>query len=98
MPGDGHLVGGVAHQHVDAAQLGDRLPDELLAVRLLPQVAGSGDAPASGLLHDADGLLGVVLLLGQVGDDQVRPLAGEGQRDGPPDPRVTTGDEGPLAL
>ena len=91
-----HLVGRVADQDVDAAELVDRTLDQLLAVGLLAQSPGAVTAVRPASSTQLRGLLRVVLLLGQVGDHDVGALPGEGQRGGPPDAGVPAGDEARL--
>ena len=53
---------------------------------LVPDVAGHPNRLPAGLLDHARRLPGVGLFLFEVGDHDVGTLAGEGERDGPPDP------------
>jgi hypothetical protein len=85
--------GRVVDQDVQPAELLDGLRDQVGAVLLVAQVAGDRDAPAAGLGDQPHRLVGVALLLRQVRDHDVRALAGEGERHGPPDaesPPVTS--------
>ncbi len=68
----------------------------VLAVRAVGEVAGHQHAPAAGLLDVARGVLRVLVLV-QVGDQDVGALAGEGDRDGPADAAVAAGDDRGLA-
>src|SRR4051812_44937430 len=87
-----HLERGVVDQDVDLPELLHRPVDDRPAVGLFLDVARDGDAfPAGGLDHPG-GLLRVGLLA-QVGDEDVGPLAGEGQRHGPADAAVAAGDD-----
>ena len=74
------------------AELVHRPLDELLAVRLLRDVARHGDGLAARLGDEPHGLLGVLVFV-QIGNQHVRALAGEGQGDGAADARVRAGDE-----
>ena len=82
-----HLIGGVADQHVDLAELLDRLADHGPAVGGVVQVT-----------RHQHRLAGVLLLLGQVGDEHVGALAGEGDRHGTADAGVPARDDRGLAL
>ena len=77
-----------------AAELVDRGLRRAAAVGLVLQVAGHGDRLAAGLLDQLHDLLGVVLLLGQVGQHDVGALAGERDRGGAADAAVGAGDDG----
>ena len=61
-----HFVGGLVDKYVEAAELVDRPLHEVRAVPLVAEVSGEGDAAASGLADQAQRLVPVVLLLGQV--------------------------------
>ncbi|GAB4107119.1 hypothetical protein GCM10028790_61380 [Micromonospora taraxaci] len=68
-------------------------------MRLVGDVTAYRDAPPAGLLDQANRLPGVgVLLLVEIRDEDVRALPGEGDGDRPADPRVTAGDQRPLAV
>ena len=86
----------VVHQHVDAAQVVDRLVDQLLALR---DVAHIGDrhlgAPASGAPHLAGDPLEVLTLA--AGEHHVGSMSREQQRRGSADPGASTGDHGHTA-
>ena len=69
-----------------------------LAVGLVPDVAGHPNRLPAGLLDHARRLLGVGLFFLEVGDHDVRALAGEGEGDGPTDTRVAAGYDRLLAL
>lgn len=90
--GLGHLVGRVVDQDVDAAELGHCALDERAALLLVPDVTEDGHRLASGLLHQPNGRPSFVLLLGKVGQQDVRALAREGQRHRAADPGITPGD------
>ena len=60
-------------------------------MRLFAYVAGYLDGLLAGLLDDPGRLLGVRFLLIEVGDQDVCPLAGEGEGNRPPDAGVPTG-------
>jgi hypothetical protein len=91
-----HLVGRVVHQDVYVPELVDGVLDQELALGLVADVARHLDGLAAGLLDDASGLLGIGLLLREVGDHDVRALPGERERDRPPDSGVAAGDDGLL--
>lgn len=63
-------------------------------VLFLADVTGDGHGLAARVLDEPDGLLGVLLLLRQVGDQDVCAFTGEGDGDGPADARITAGDDG----
>jgi hypothetical protein len=87
-----HLEGGVVDEDVDLAEFLHRAFDDGLAVGLLADVARDGDAFPPGGLDYPRRLLRVTLFA-QVGDEDVCPLAGEGQRHGPADAAVAAGDD-----
>ncbi len=60
-----------ADEGVDPAELGDGALDELPGVRLVAEVPGDGDGLATRGLDLLDDVVGVGLLLGQVGQDDV---------------------------
>jgi hypothetical protein len=88
----GHLEGGVVDEHVEAAELVDGALDQLPAVRLVADVAAHDHGPPPGVLDEPARLLGV-LVLGEVGDEHVGALAGEGEGHGAADPRIRPGHE-----
>ncbi|MNW58950.1 hypothetical protein D3C74_368410 [compost metagenome] len=92
-----HLEARVVDEHVQTAQAGDRVGDRVARHLLLAQVPGQQDDLAARLTHPARGLLGVLLLLGQVADRDVGALPREGDRDGPADARVAARDQGAQA-
>src|SRR5690606_16721286 len=63
-------------------------------VLLLAHVARDGHRLPAGLLDPAGGLVGLLLLAVQVGEQYVRPFAGERQGHRPADAGVPTGDHG----
>jgi hypothetical protein len=87
-PREGHDAGGV-EQAVEAAQGGDRLGDDALAVRGTAHVAHH-DGPAPGLAH---GLLEPVPAPG--GQGQPGAAGRRGRGEDPPDPRRRTGHQDP---
>src|ERR687897_70683 len=84
-----HLVSGVVNENVYPPKLLYGLLHETLAVGLVPNVAGYPNRLPADLLNHARRLLGVGLFLFEVGDYDVGTLAGKGERDGPPNARVT---------
>jgi hypothetical protein len=88
-----HLVGGVVHQQVDAAELVHGALHERLAVLLVGDVAGREHRRPAGLSHQPRRLLPVLLLGLEVGQHDVGALAGEGDRDGAADAGVAARDE-----
>src|SRR5690606_13662706 len=87
----------VGDHDVDPAERLDRVLGELLVRLLGAQVAGEQVDRATRSLDRGLRLLGLGLLLGQVGDRDARALLGEGDRRRAPDPRVAARDERPLA-
>ena len=87
-----HLVGGVVDEDVDAAELLGGPVDEAAAVVLVLEVAGELERGTAGVADDARRLVGVALLVLEVGDRDVGALASEGECDRAPDPRVAAGD------
>src|SRR5215204_5043662 len=93
-----HLVGGVVNEDVYPLELVHGLLHDVLAVGLVPDVAGYPNRLPAGLLDHARRLLGVRLFLFEVGDQDVHALAREGERDGPSDTRVAARYDGLLTL
>jgi hypothetical protein len=91
-----HLEGGVIHQHVDAAEFLHRALDDGAAVGRIGQVARHQDRLAAGFLDQALGFLRILVLV-QVGDQDVRAFARERQGHGAADAAVGAGDQGRLA-
>jgi hypothetical protein len=89
----GALEGGVVDEDVELAELGDAALDDESAVLLVPDVAGGEHDAAAGLLDPARGLAGVVLLLGQVGDQNISPLADKGYSYCAADAGIAAGDD-----
>ena len=85
-------MGGIVDQDVEPAEARHRALDESLAVRLLADVPRKKHGGAARLLDPASGLASVVLLA-QVRDQDVGPLAGIGNGDRPSDPEVGAGDD-----
>ncbi len=93
----GHLVCRVAHEDIDPPERVHRLLRQGDVGLLGALVGGAQHAGATRGLDLALGLLGVGLLLREVGDGHVGALLGEGDGRGAADPRVAAGDEGALA-
>jgi hypothetical protein len=88
----GHLIGGIAGQRVDTAEFFDDPVNHRSAVRRVGEIPGCQHASAPGLLDDPRNLLRVLVFV-EVGDEDVRALPGEGDRDGATDAAVTAGDD-----
>ena len=73
-----------------------RSSHRLLAEGLVADVAWQGQAAAALGLDQLDRLVGVGVLLGQVADGHVRPLAGEQHGHRPADAAVPAADQGDL--
>jgi hypothetical protein len=93
-----HLVGSVVNQDVYLAELGDGLLEKSLAVRLVTDITRHLHDLLAGNLYDPRRLLGVRLLLREVGDQDVCPLAGEGKRRRAAYAGVPAGDDRRPAL
>ena len=91
-----HLVGGVVDDQVEPSEFRKRSLDDLLAVPLLSNVAGHGDARATALAHHARRFRGVVVLV-QIRDQHVGTFARESQRHGATNAAVAAGDDRLLA-
>jgi len=74
------------------ADLRDRPLDNALAVPLVSQVAGHGDAGAPALAHHTCGLLRIVIFV-QIRDQHIRALSREGDGNGPANAAITPGDD-----
>ena len=73
------LLAGIVDEDVEAAQLGDRAGDGLVAKALVAHVSGDRDRPAALALDDLAGLLRIVMLA-QIDDRDVRAFAGDRAR------------------
>jgi hypothetical protein len=91
---DAHLLPRVVHEHVQRPELRDMLVHDHLAVLVLHEVALDRERLRARGADALDGLLHVLLLLGQVRDrDPARALEREEERGGAPDAGVAAGDE-----
>src|SRR5215218_227513 len=97
-PFDRHLVGRVVDEDVYPAELVHGLLDERLALALFGHVPGHLYGLAARVFDGPRRLFGIWLFLFEEGDHDIGALAGEGERDGPPDARVTAGYDRLLAL
>src|SRR6185369_3277653 len=91
------LLPGIVDEDVEAAELVHHLLHGFLAEILVADVAGNRDRLAPFLLDDLLRELGVVVLA-EVEDGDVGPLAGEEGGDGAADAAVSTGDQRHLVL
>src|SRR5690606_35311653 len=92
------LLARVVDEDVEAAESADRPLDERAAMRLLSDVAGDEETGAAGILLDEPLRFLGILMLVEIGDDDLRAFAREGDRDGAPDAAVAAGHERDLAL
>ncbi len=92
------LVGGVEDQHVQAAQILQRIAHHTFGGTLFKEVDGIGVAAPPGLMDVLQGGLRVLLLLGEMDDGDVGTLPGVSDGHGASDAGVAAGDQGPLAL
>ena len=83
---EGHLVGGVVDEHIDAPERVGGLAHQLAAMPGIGDVARHQQTLPPGLLDQALGLAGVFVLV-QIGDEEVGAFAGKGQCDRPADAR-----------
>src|SRR5918994_2109885 len=97
-PVDRHLVGRIIDEHVYPAELVHGLLDEIPAPVFVGDVSRYSDCLASRVLDGPGRLFGVGLFLFQVGEHDVRALAGEGERDGPSYTGVAARYDGLLAF
>ena len=88
-----HLEAGVVDQDVEAAELLDGVGHHPVARLAVAQVRLDRDVRTPGLLEQRGRLVGVGLLLGQVGERDIGALAGIRDRDGAADAGVTAGDQ-----
>lgn len=93
-----HLIRSIIKKDVHAAHGIDCLIHRLLAVLPLAQVRGEQVALATVRLDQLLGLLGVLLLVGQIRDQGISTLLGEEYGRCAADARVAAGDDGALAL
>lgn len=88
------LVRRIVDQNVDPTKFGERFINDFLAVLLLAKVRGIEIAFSAVLLHKFLGVLGILLLLGEVGDQSVGPFHGVKSRDGTTDATIASSDDG----
>lgn len=91
------LNGGIEHDDVEPAQVCHGGADDLFGGAVLGQVLSIGHTLPAGLANEAQGRLGVVVLLGQMHNRHVCTLAGVGSCHCAADTRVTAGDQSLLA-
>ncbi len=84
---------GIVDQDVDAAKGPDRLFNECLASGRITDIARQQQPAPSRFLHPAPRLLGIALLIRQIGDGHVRTFTRISNGDGAADPAVAAGDE-----
>jgi hypothetical protein len=90
------LMGRVVDEDVDTAEFLDRLVDDRPAMGRVLDIAPHEHRLAARLLDHTLGILGV-LILGEIGDQEIGALAGIGDRDCPADAAVAAGDHRLLA-
>jgi hypothetical protein len=93
-----HLVGGVVHQHVDAAELIHHAGHERPAVLRILDIAGDAEAAALRRLDHARRLSRVVFFFRQIRDRHIGAFPREGECHGAADAAVAAGNERFLAL
>jgi len=86
------LMGRVVDKNIDAAELADRLVHDRPAMRGVLDVAREQDGFAAGVLDQALGLIGI-LMLAEIGDQHVGTLARKRQRHRAADAAVAAGDD-----
>src|SRR5438477_597848 len=91
------LVGGVVDEDVDAPEFAGRLLRQRLARAIGIEIPGREQGAAPRRLDREPGHVRV-LVLREIGDDDVGAFAREGQRHRAADPAVRAGDEGYLVL
>src|SRR5690606_28008724 len=91
------LVGGVVDQHVEPAEFLHRALDHAVAEARIAHVAGDRDAAAPFLLDRSLGRTRVAMLA-EVGDEDIRALAGEQHRHRAADAGIAAGDDRSHAL
>src|SRR5690606_37308326 len=92
-----HLVARVVHQDVETPKVARRTVRDAARRRLVPEVTGQQRAAPAGPLDPLRRRPRVLLLLGEVGEGDVGPLAGERDGDRSPDARVASCDQRPVA-
>lgn len=92
------LVGGVVDKNVDGTHLLESVVDDLLAVLLLLEVDLNQVALAAVCLDSLFGLLCILLLDLEVGEQTISALHGVQDGDGATNTGVTSGDDGLLAF
>lgn len=95
---DHHLESSVVEEDINLTHLLQRSLDDGLAVLHVGQVGGEEVALLSTLLNLLLRLLSVALFVGKVGNQAVGALHGEEDRGRAADTRVSSGDDGLLAL
>ncbi|XUR38955.1 hypothetical protein ACQY74_007095 (plasmid) [Rhizobium leguminosarum bv. trifolii] len=91
------LMCGVVDENVDTAELLDRRLDDLSAVGGILDVTADEDSLASGLLDQPFRLIGILILV-EIGEQQIGTLPGIGDRHCPANAAIAAGDDRPLAL
>jgi hypothetical protein len=94
--GEGCLVRCVVDKDIDAAEFAHRPFDDIPAMVRRLDIAGDENRLPARLLDPFPRLLGILVLV-EIGDEDIGAFAGIGYGDGAPDPAIGTGDDGLLA-
>ena len=94
----GDLTASVVDQNIQSAEGIDCVGDQLAAEPGICEITREQGDLLTVLLHNIPDPLGVLLLIGEVVQGNVRALAGEGDGHRGTDTGVTTGDQGATAL
>ena len=92
------LICGIVDEYIDGTQFRYRLLDELCAILLFSEVRRELIAFSSVFLDQFLGFIGVLLFVGQIGDDAIRTFHGVEDSDCTSDTRVSACDDSFLAL
>jgi hypothetical protein len=85
------LMGGVVHKHIDPTELFQALRDDIDTVSLLLNIAWNLERSTPCVANDLSRLLSVVVFV-EIRDNDIRPFAGEGDRDSPTNTTITSCD------
>src|SRR6476620_12734795 len=90
-------MGRVIDEDIDSAQIRYRLRDDCAALTGVLYIAGQQNGLPAGFRDQPLGLPGVVVLV-EIGDQNISTLSGVGDGNRAADPAIATGDDGLLAV
>ena len=90
-------MSGIVHEYIDPAESGYRLPHQFAAMAGVGDVAGNDNTLAAGTFHKVPRLRGVLVLI-EIGDQNVGSLPREGESDGAANHGIRPGNQSNLIL